>query len=625
MSDLDSLKSLLGSYALDLTDQEITQYATEVDAAQRYFPEDTQKALLLKLLHDADQSQDDRVIATSTIACRLENGICVTTFGILSPDWPGLSNACLGVIHAMGWNIYFVKGFTIQRRDKDMGAVIIGVRTDCEKDYQKLLKQTTTILNRLVNAAQVTKGKANILFEEIRKILIYSSVISQIESMYQGDDLEALIGPEGEAVHYFNARSRDYIENRSIPDIAQQIIRNYTLIKEAHKTSTIQMEICNLNTKSEGSFTGVTIAGPARMLNLEDSLKTIELTIPDFILKHNREFTTKQGISCYRIEFVDQMGHALTDLEQNRLKRAFATMVLNKRRDRAKWLESIGGFEQYARAIFPLLVKEAQKSGITQVYQSVDKATDLFIVFKIIAVIPQPQKNGKDILNQIVKKIESVEGLHILAVKPPRMFGNTLMNILDIKASLADIENTEAVYQLIRQKLVEAIGDYRDFDEGMRGMDTAKLHSIQRMITDIDASVIREIYYSVEDFYRISATINELIAHIRIACEMIEKIEKEQLEYHIMCRQVGTQNKAGELIPQASLGCIAYSHQLELLDGILDVLGKYDLTMSRIERIGKDILICRITEDEKPLSDAKMNQICNSIKKLIKKRLETLS
>jgi hypothetical protein len=625
MSDLDSLKSLLGSYALDLTDQEITQYATEVDAAQRYFPEDTQKALLLKLLHDADQSQDDRVIATSTIACRLENGICVTTFGILSPDWPGLSNACLGVIHAMGWNIYFVKGFTIQRRDKDMGAVIIGVRTDCEKDYQKLLKQTTTILNRLVNAAQVTKGKANILFEEIRKILIYSSVISQIESMYQGDDLEALIGPEGEAVHYFNARSRDYIENRSIPDIAQQIIRNYTLIKEAHKTSTIQMEICNLNTKSEGSFTGVTIAGPARMLNLEDSLKTIELTIPDFILKHNREFTTKQGISCYRIEFVDQMGHALTDLEQNRLKRAFATMVLNKRRDRAKWLESIGGFEQYARAIFPLLVKEAQKSGITQVYQSVDKATDLFIVFKIIAVIPQPQKNGKDILNQMVKKIESVGGLHILAVKPPRMFGNTLMNILDIKASLADIENTEAVYQLIRQKLVEAIGDYRDFDEGMRGMDTAKLHSIQRMITDIDASVIREIYYSVEDFYRISATINELIAHIRIACEMIEKIEKEQLEYHIMCRQVGTQNKAGELIPQASLGCIAYSHQLELLDGILDVLGKYDLTMSRIERIGKDILICRITEDEKPLSDAKMNQICNSIKKLIKKRLETLS
>jgi hypothetical protein len=625
MSDLDDLKSLLGSYALDLTDKKITQYATEVDAAQRYFPEDTQKALLLKLLHDADQSQDDRVIATSTIACRLENGICVTTFGILSPDWPGLSNACLGVIHAMGWNIYFVKGFTIQRRDRDMGAVIIGVRTDCEEDYQKLLKQTTTILNRLVNAAKVTKGKANILFEEIRKILIYSSVISQIESTYQGDDLEALIGPEGEAVHYFNARSRDYIENRSIPDIAQQIIRNYTLIKEAHKTSTIQMEICNLNTKSEGSFTGVTIAGPARMLNLEDSLKTIELTIPDFILKHNREFTTKQGISCYRIEFVDQMGHALNDLEQNRLKRAFATMVLNKRRDRAKWLESIGGFEQYARAIFPLLVKEAQKSGITQVYQSVDKATDLFIVFKIIAVIPQPQKNGKDILNQIVKKIESVEGLHILAVKPPRMFGNTLMNILDIKASLADIENTEAVYQVIRQKLVEAIGDYRDFDEGMRGMDTTKLHSIQRMITDIDASVIREIYYSVEDFYRISATINELIAHIRIACEMIEKIEKEQLEYHIMCRQVGTQNKAGELIPQASLGCIAYSHQLELLDGILDVLGKYDLTMSRLERIGKDILICRITEDEKPLSDAKMNQICDSIKKLIRKRLKTLS
>ena len=252
MADLDRLKSLLGSYALDLNNEQIARYTTEVDDAQRYFPEDTQKALLFKLLNDADLNHDDRVIATSTIACRLDNGICVTTFGILSPDWPGLSTACLGVIHAMGWNIYFVKGFTIHRSDKDMGAVIIGVRTDDEEDYQKLMKQTTTILSRLVNAAQVTKGKANILFEEIRKILIYSSVITQIENLYQGDDLEALIGPEGEAVHYFNARSRDYIENRSVPDIAQQIVRNYTLIRNAHETSTIQMDICNLKTKSEG-------------------------------------------------------------------------------------------------------------------------------------------------------------------------------------------------------------------------------------------------------------------------------------------------------------------------------------------------------------------------------------
>ena len=620
MTETIQLKKLLNTYSLDITETEAESYIEEIEEFLQNLPLDIQKALLIKLMYESDTDQKDRVITTSTIACRMENHICLTTFGILSPDWPGLSNVCLGVIHAMGWNIHYVNGFTIIRKNRNMGVVIISVRTECEEDYQKLLKQTTTILSRLVNAAQATRGKPNILFEEIRKLLIYSSVISQIENIYQGKNIDAIIGQNGEAVHYFNARSRDYIENRNIIDIAQQIILNYTFIREAHKTSTIQLHINNFTTKKEGAFTGLTVAGPAQMMNLEDCLKTIELTIPGFILKHNREFTTKEGIACYRIEFVDQLGHPLSDLEQSRLRRAFSTMVLHKRRDRAQWIESIGGFEQYARAIIPLLLREAQQTHITQVYQSVEKATDLFIVFKIISVVPEPKMPPKDILNLIVKKIENVNGLHILRVKPSKIYGNALLNILDIKASLADIENTEAVYRLIREKLKEAIGDYRDFDEGMRSIDTTKLKSVQRMMTDIDPTLIREIYYSIEDFYRISTTIDELIAHVRIACDMIQIIEKENNSYDVICKQVGTHSKTGELIPQASLGCIAYSHELELLESILDVLGKYDITMSRLERTGKDILICRISEDERPLSNSDLEDICKTIRTLIKKR-----
>ncbi|MFC1569552.1 hypothetical protein ACFL4L_04900 [bacterium] len=620
MSDKKKLKDILETFALELTEKQVDAYLQEIDAAGQFLSIDIQKALLIKLMHESDTSKQDKIITTSTIACRIDNHVCVTNFGILSPDWPGLSNVCLGVIHAMGWNIYFVQGFTIHRKDQDMGVVIIGVRTECEEDYQKLLKQTTLILARLVNAAQVTQGKINILFEEIRKLLAYNNVIAQIESTYQDEHLEDIIGEEGEAVQYFNARTRDYIENRAVPDIAQQIIRNYTFIQQAHKTSTIQLDISNFTTKKEGTFTGVTIAGPAQMLKLEDCLKTIAFTIPGFILKHNREFTTKQGISCFRIEFVDQLGHPLGDLEQNRLRQAYSTMVLDKRRDRAQWIESIGGFEQYMRAIIPLLVREAQSTNITQVYQSVGKATDLFIVFKIISVVPDPKIPAKDMLNLIVKKIESVPGLHILAVKPSKLVGKALMNILDIKASLADIDNIEEIYRRIREKLQEAIGEYRDFDEGMRSIDTTKLKTVQRMIADIDPSLIREIYYSIEDFYRISATINELIAHIRIACNMIQRIEKEKESFDVICEQVGTHNKAGILIPQASLACIAYTHELELLDTILEVLGKYDLTMSRIERTGKDILICRISDHDKPVSDTEMNKICKVLKTMIEEK-----
>ncbi|MBN1782210.1 hypothetical protein JW948_13845 [bacterium] len=615
-------QQLIKMYSIELTEKELQAYIEEIDNAQQYFSSDMQNALLLKLLYESDSNKKDKIITTSTLACRMENGICVTTFGILSPDWPGLSNACLGVIHAMDWNIYLVKGFTIHRKGQDLGVVIIGVRTECEEDYQKLLSQTTTILTRLVNAAQATQGKISILFEEIRKVLAYSNVITHIENTYSGEDLESIIGPSGEAVHYFNARSRDYIENRSVPDIAQQIIRNYNFIKQANKTSTIQLDISNFTTVKEGTFTGVTIAGPAHMLNLEDSLKTIELTIPGFILKHNREFTTKEGIACYRIELVDQLGRPLTEFEQNRLNRAFSTMVLNKRRHRAQWIESIGGFEQYARAIIPLLVREAQKTEITQVYQSVDRATDLFIVFKIISVVPNPKLPSRDMLNLIVKKIESEPGLHILAFKPPKMYGNVLLNIIDIKASLVDLENTEAVYRLIRDKLQEAIGQYRDFDEGMRSIDTTKLKTLQRMIDDIDSGLVREIYYNIEDFHRISATISELISHIRIACDMIVLVDKENKESEVICRQAGTHNKSGKFVPQATLICIAYNHELEMLDSILDVLGEYELTMSRLERTGKDILICRLTQNDKALTEDISCQLCDNIRSLIDKKNE---
>jgi hypothetical protein len=620
MSEPSVIQELLKPYQLDLSLNEIHDYLTEIETAQKFFSSDAQKALLIRLLHDSDSDLKSKIVTASGIACRTVHGVCITAFGILSPDWAGLSNVCLGVINAMGWNIYHVNGFTMRRNNQEHGIVIIGVRTDCEEDYQKLLEQTTTILSRLISAAHATQGKASILFEEIKKMLIYTSVITQIEATYTSDDLKAIIGPEGEAVHYFNARSRDYIENRSVPDIAQQIIRNYTFIREANKTSTIQLDISNFTTEKEGAFTGVTIAGPAHMLKLEDSLKTIELTIPGFILKHNREFTTHEGISCYRIEMVDQMGHPLAELEQNRLKRAFSNMVLNKRRDRAQWIESIGGFEQYARAIIPLLVREAQNTEIPQVYQSVDRATDLFIVFKIIAVVPNPKISSKEMLNLIVKKIENEPGLHILSVKPSKMYGNALLHIIDIKASLVDLENTEAIYRLIREKLREAIGQYRDFDEGMRSIDTTKLKTLQRMITDIDPGLIREIYYTIEDFHRISATINELTEHIRLTCELIQRIEKENRSFGVMHKQAGTHNKAGDLIPQASLIGIAYDHQLELLEGIMHTLGEYELTMSRMERTGKDLIICRITKNDKALSDKEIEDLSGTIERLIEKR-----
>lgn len=614
-------QALTNYYDLHLSSKQLQKVLRNIQDAQQYFPTSTQQALIIKLLNEWELRHDEKIITLTSEVCHVQGGPCVTTFGVLSPDWLGLTNSCSGVINEMGWNIYFIKAFSLKRRNKNLGIVLIAVRTDNEDAYKQLLSQTETILSKLHQAAVGTSAKAFLLSEEFRKLEIYSLVIAYIEKIYRGDDLEHIIGLNGEAVHYFAARSRDYIENRKIEDIAKQIIRNYTFIKKIHETgNTFQLDISNFTTKTEGTFTGVTVSGPAYMLNLEDCLKTIELTIPNFQLKHNREFTTNQGISVYRIEFVDTLGHPMSNLEQQRLRNAFSTMVLNKRRDRAQWIESIGGFEQYARAIIPLLVREAQHTGKTQVYPSVGHTTDLFIDFKVIIVVPPSAESRKRLVTNTVNNLETVPGLHIHSVKPPKNFGNTEVFIIDLRASLACIDNIETIYRTIKDKIHTALGDFRDFDEGMRTIDATKLKSVRQRLNGIDKALVRELYYSIEDFFRVSATVDEIITHIRIALEMIKTIDESNEALIVLTRQMGTPSKAGTLLLTASLLCLAFPHQYFPLQKILEILEPYEVTLSRMERTGRDILICRITKKEKALSEEELNKLIQRFKKLTKKK-----
>jgi len=611
------IQTALQNYNLKLSMPKLKDYLSNIHEAQQYFPLHAQHALIIKLLDKWEKRKNEKIVTAGSEFCHIQGGTCVYTFGILGLDWPGLSNSCSGVINQMGYNIYFIEGFSIKRKSKNLGLVLIGIRTDKEDAYKQLMDQTKTILSKLHQAAVGTSAKAYLLSEEIRKLEIYGKVIAKIESIYQGGDLNRIIGLKGEAVKYFAARSRDYIENRKIEDIAGQIILNYTLIKTAHESgSTIELDITNFETRAEGVFTGVTVAGPPHMLNLEDCLKTIELTIPNYQLKHNREFTTDTGISLYRIEFVDQLGHPLSDLGRENLKRAFTSMVLNKKRDRAQWIESIGGFEQYARAIIPLLVREAEQTQKIQVYHSVGHATDLFIDFKIIAVCPISVVTKKMLVSDTVNSLEAVDGFQILSVKPPRIFGKTRLFIIDIRASLAKIEDVETVYSTIREKIQNSLGDFRDFDEGMRNMDTVKYKQVRKRLTGLDKSLVRELYFGIEDFLRVSASVDEIVDHIHIAVDMLIMMDEKPENVMILTRQTGTPSQTGVIVARASLLCVSYPSELCLLQPILSVLENYDVTLSRLERTGRDLLICRITRRNKALSDDALKRLGRKIKKL---------
>jgi len=618
-SELQMVRDALKNYNLKISDTKLQSYLNSINEAHQYFTHAAQNALIVKLLREWEHKRTEKIVTASSEFCHIEGGACIYTFGILGLDWAGLSNSCSGVINQMGWNIYFIEAFALEYKRKSLGIVLIGVRTDKEDAYQRLLSQTETIRQRLYSAAVGDSAKAFLLAEEMRKLEIYGKVIAEIESIYQGDDLQSIIGMDGEAVKYFAARSRDYIENRKTHDIAEQIIRNFTFINKAFSTgSSIELDISNFETNTEGTFTSITVSGPAAMLNLEDCLKTIELTCPNYQLKHNREFTTDTGISLFRIEFVDHLGHPLSQREQEKLKNAFSMMVLDKRRDRAQWLETIGGFEQYARAIIPLLVREALSTGSTQVYHSVGYTTDLFIDFKVIMVVPPAKAAEKKLMSNTVKCIETEPAFQVLSVKPPKNFGGARVFIIDLRASLAAIDNVEAVYEGIREKIRDSIGEFRDFDEGMRTIDTTKLKSVRKRLTGLDKDLVRELYYAIEDFFRISASVEEIIDLIHIAVDMLIAMDESKDPVVILKRQTGIPSSSGKLMLKASLICISYPQEYYMLQRILEILEKYDVTVSRLERTGRDILICRITKDDKALDDALLDSLEKKILKLKK-------
>ncbi|MFO7891983.1 MAG: hypothetical protein R6V04_16775 [bacterium] len=616
---IQEIQKELEKYSLKLSAKQISNYIGYINDAQQFFPVTAQRAMAIKLFDDWKKSKDKKILTVTSEECKGSGSECVTTFGILGVDWPGFYDTCSGIIHEMGWNIYFTKGFLMKWNKMKLGIILIGILTETEDDHKEIANQRKIIISKIHRAAIGTQAKTYLLSEEIKKLEIYSHVIEHIEKIYQDDDLINIIGLNGEAVKYFAARSRDYIENRKVTDIADQILTNYKFYKKVRKTgNTIHLKISNFKTEKEGIFTGVTVAGPAQMLYLEDCLKTIELTNPNFQLKHNREFTTDDGVSIYRIEFVNSSGQPLSEQEKKKLEKSFDKMVLNKRRDRAQWIESIGGFEQYARAIIPLLIKETQATNKPQVYHAVCNTTELFIDFKVIIVFKSSKDSKKKIVNTTLDRLSSLKFFSILSVKPPKIYGETSVFIIDLRVTTTDFDNIENIYKIIKEKITSAIGDYRDFDQGMRTIDVTKLKTIRKKMGNIDKTLIRELYYSIEDFFRVSANEIELISHINIAYKMLTKQHEVQDEIIVFSDVTNIPSKNGNLIPVATLICLSYPLEYDLFPEVLNILEPYEVTISHLEKNGRDILICRLTENDKALSSIKEKTIVKQLKKMKK-------
>jgi hypothetical protein len=624
--DEADIRGILKSKGVSVTEKQVGNYLKELDRFRETFSRNDEAAICIYLINQWMKNPEGVAIFQSD-AKEFKTFPAIYTFGILSGDWPGMSDTCIGIIHERKWNIYFVKSFVLEFNEKELGLVLLTLKIDSEKEWKRLQSEQGDIIEGLKRTYLGRDVKIDLLQRETRKLLAYPRVLEEITRLWKGDHLENLIGPKGEAFRFFASRSEAYITERKPEDLARQIITNYEFLRNVREFGgRIQVDVQNLKTVKE-NLTGITLAGFDRDFTLDDCLTAIHQIVPTFRRMFNKEFTTPDGITVYRLEITDDMDRPFPKRIGKRIEKGLLEMAKGKGAERMHRIESIGGFEHYARAIIPFLVREQETSQKPQVFISVARTGENDVEFKVIMVTARSREK---VALLCVEELESVKGLSVLSTNPPKNIGLAEVNILDVRALLTDFKSYEKIYSQIKKCLKKVIGEFRDFDEGMRILDMKKLQEVRDKLRGVEENMVRGLYYSLEDFYRMSAPVQDLVEHIQLGMEALKALEldfenkgkEKRLKFGGKVKTktiISGRNLKMHLSPEkqvftASLIAIAHSKKRRKIHQWMDLFKGFEVTMSRLERGNQTLLLFRLLENGSPLSENHLKSLLDVLK-----------
>ncbi len=576
---------------------EITE---EIRNSLTFFHTEEQIPLIRELL---SLREDEKITIIFKILYESQDYPHIGIVGVAAPDWPGLSQSAIGTVHEKGWNLFRLNGYSLTCKSEKVGVIIIAVLLENKEEEERFLSQKDEIISNIKRVSTEVSSKTSLLSEEARKLRIYSQVVEEIERIYKEDDIENIVGGNGEAVKFFVARSREYIEERKVEDIARIIINNYRLVKGVREKKEPQVIIENLWTK-KGDFTGITIAWYARDIFLEDCLRALDISVPGYIIKHHKEFTTPANITVIRIEIVDEDGNPYKQEEIDVIKRNLISTISKRRLRTQEFQIKIGGFEHYARAIIPFLMKEAKETKKSQVFLSVVNASEFRIDFKIILAIYCPQKDSYGY--RCIPYLESIGGLKVYAANPPKQYGDVQVGTFDMSVDFMQFASVDELYKRIKKGLKDAIGDYRDFDEGMREIDSIKFHEVRRLIPGIEERELREIYFNIEDFYRMNSPAEEIAELVKFIYEILHREE----EFLVESRAI----PVGKTYLSV-LGVIS-DPSWKPIEKIFNLFKDYAISLIRFEKKGKVKIVVEIEKDGLPLGKDELKKLEEDLKNL---------
>jgi len=513
-------------------------------------------------------------------------------FGILGVDWPGILETVVSVVHNMDWNLCYIRGFTSNYGSKKLFILLLGVEVVSAEMLQKFKRNKGSIKRtlRLIAESKIA-AKQMVLLKELEKLPKLEETLQCMREQ-TGSAIEGEI--EEEALKFFAGRTENYLEKRSPTHLAKQIFANYRIKKKVRDSGGMpQVSVDTFSTK-EGPFTGISIAGFLRDLSLTDCLKTIEDIFPGCAIVYSHEFITYDGIAKYRVELKDKKNRV-------KLERALRDVISGRMIRRSLFLESMGGIEQYARVIIPHLLKEISISGMPQVFIS-PTLTKEAVSFKLIIV----HKKGE--IKDILHGLHNRYNFSVKTVQPTRNVGNTKLDIMNIEVPREIFESREEVYPMMKSVIREVIGNFRDFDEGMRTQSVKKLGEVEKVTkSSIPKHFLRHIYCSLEDFYRVSASPEEVVSLVRMGYSLYKRYLKYPDVLHIAARRLPLNH---------GFVLLGISTTRDILADIIELMSPYRSTSSSVCMGNIYLHFFRLEKDKGVIPRNEVRKLIYSIRRL---------
>ena len=614
--DVEQVRSILCGKNLRISREKIAARLAMFEHSQDIFPQPQQKALLVQLLHTYENSKKKVVIQLEELG---ERKLPLTmVMGVLAEDWTGMGNSILGIIHQKQGNVLFMKGFTLTFEDRTLGIVLLSFLIETPEGYGRFLKDKNNLLAALKDASQGTLGKTLLLEDETIKFEIYNQVIKTIRRLYRGADVDEIIGENGETLKFFSSRSREYLQERKLSDLAGLIIDNFKFQKDVREgRADKKIKIRNFETLDE-RLTGITFVCWEENFSVEGFLKTLDFIVPGHIIKHHKSFVSAEKILVYRIEIVDRQGLPLNPEAIHSIENSLEKMISTAADEKFSQIKSVGGYEHYARAIIPFLMDELRTTGICQVFMSVEKKTEFMMQLKLILVARKDRKNN---LNVLIRLLEGNRGFEILSVIPPRLYQKQIeVNIMNLKITLADFASIAAIFQTIKNILKKMYGQVRDFDEGLRDSDMRSLMELLAEARVLNPLLIKEIYYNLDEIYRLETSSKVLAEIVRLVCSTIKAARKEDMERVIVKYRNVRHPLKNEFVK--TIFVISYSGEKKILSRFINNLRDIDIYFTRIEWEQRFYLILILKKGNQALSNDEIRRIrTNLLDKFLKNAL----